>query len=101
MFDSRLCRDKHLSTHMSAFLFRRQLVLKMNPCSTSLNHGLCHLEHIEGTAKTSLAIGNNGSKPVDIIFPFRVVYLICPLEGLIDATNNRRYTIRWIEALIG
>src|SRR5437764_375593 len=86
---------------MSTFLFRGQLIFKMNTRRPSLNHTLHEFEHIERAAKTGFGISDDRGKPVNVVSPLGVVNLIGALQGLINAPHNMRYTVRRIETLIG
>ncbi len=57
-------RHEYLATHVAAFLYRGELVFKVNASSACLNHGLHEFECIEHTAKTGFRIGDDGGKEV-------------------------------------
>jgi len=65
-------RDQHLSTHVAALFFARQLILQVHARRACLDHRLDQLEDVERPAKTGFGISHNGRKPVDVVFAFAI-----------------------------
>src|SRR5579875_935108 len=101
MADSGLSRNKHLTSHVTTFLLRRELILEMHTGRTSLDHSLHEFEDVEGATKTSFGIGDNRGEPVGAFLALGMLDLVGPLQRLVDALYHMRHTIRRIEALIG
>src|SRR5579859_844242 len=85
---------------MAAFFLGGQLILEMDASRPGLDHRLHQFENIQGATKTSLSIGDDGSKPVDIAAPFSMLDLVGTLQGLVDFTYYLGNTVGRIEALI-
>src|SRR5579875_1667876 len=101
MADIGLSRNKHLTSHVTTFLLRRELVLEMHTGCTGLDHGLHEFEDVEGATKTSFGVGDDRGEPVGAFLALGMLDLVGPLQRLVDALYYVWHTIRRIEALVG
>src|ERR1700752_2607869 len=85
---------------MSTFFLRRKLILQVYTSRASLDHSFHQLKDIQGTAKTSLGVSDNGRKPIGIPLTLALLNLIRPLQSVINPPHHLRDTISGIEALV-
>ena len=72
----------------------------MNPGRAGFDHRFDQFEDVERSAETGFRIGDNGNKPVDVVFSFRVRDLIGALQRQIDAFNHSGNAVRGIQTLV-
>ena len=92
--------DQDLAAEMAAFLFRRQLIFKVNAGCARFNIGFHDLVGIERTTETSLSISNNRQEPIAFRAAFRMFDFIGALQSAVDPTAEFRARICGIERLI-
>ena len=98
--------NEHLAAHVTALLYRRQLVLEVDPGSASGNQALGQLEGIEDAAKASLGVGNNRQEVVNPALVFGA-HALGPLnfigadEGVVNPLDHGRNRINRIQRLVG
>src|ERR1700694_4510616 len=73
----------------------------MNAGCASLDHALHKLKGIQAAAEASFRIRYDGSKPMNSIFAFRMVYLVGSGKGVVDGAHHRGHAVSWIQALVG
>ena len=74
----------YLAAEMTTLLLRGKLILKVDSCSSRLNHALHQLIHIKLASKACLCVCNNGRIPVPLGAALSVLNLISSLQGLQD-----------------
>ena len=60
----------------------------MNTGGSGLDHRFYKFEDIQDSPKTGLSIRKDWSEPVDIVFPFLALDLVCSLQRLINALDD-------------
>src|SRR5262245_56887963 len=91
---------ENLASHVTALLFARQRVLKVNGGRARFDHGFDHFEYIQWPTETGFGIGNDWNEPIDFISSFGVIDLIGALECLVDSFHDRGDTVGGIKALV-
>ncbi len=86
---------------MTAFLFRRELVLEMHTSRASFDHRLHQLVGVEGAAEPGLGVGNDPGHPVRVVaIAFRVGDLVGTAQCVIDAPDHIGHRIHRVERLV-
>ena len=94
-------RHEHFAAEVAAFFLGGELILEVNACGARFDHHLHQLEGIEASAEACFGIGDDRRKPVGAVASFAGVDLIRSLQRLIDALDDLRHGVRWIQTLIG
>jgi hypothetical protein len=94
-------RHQDLAAQMTAFLFRRELVLEMHAGRAGLDHRLHQLVGVERAPEPGLGIGNDRRHPVSVVaIAFRVGDLVGTAQCIIDAPDHIGHRIHRVERLV-
>jgi hypothetical protein len=92
--------DEHLAAEMAALLLRGELILEMDACRAGLDIGLHDLEGVERPAKARFRVGHDGQEPIALGAAFRMLDLVGPLQGAVDAAAEFGAGIGRVERLV-
>ncbi len=103
VLDRLLRGNEDFASHVAALLVGRVLVLEMDARSPGLDHGLHQLEGVQHAAEAGLGVGHDRGVPLGhlVADPREPRDLVRPLEGLVDAIDQRGNAVGRIEALVG
>ena len=86
---------------MTTFLYRRQLIFKMNTGCTCFNHAFHQLVRIQHAAKAGFGISHDGCEVIDIAIAPGPLDLVSTSEGIVDPAHHGRDRVDRIQGLIG
>src|SRR5260370_39542021 len=88
---------------MAALLCRRELILEVNACGTSLDHSFHQFEGIQRATESGLGVGHERCEPGlrGRHLPRRVMHLAGALSRVVAAAPYMGYAVGRVKALIG